>query len=107
MNQHVRNSLAIVIADPGALWHCLRPTKSAVRESHCTIIQASMNTETRHIPMPPTAKHPTEYDLPLKDRVLVVIGSNGSGKTRFGAWLDVRDIRLHHRVSAHRSLVFP
>jgi hypothetical protein len=39
--------------------------------------------------------------------VLVVIGANGSGKTRFGAWLDAQEATLHHRVSAHRSLVFP
>lgn len=57
--------------------------------------------------MPPTGKFPGGHKLPLRDRVLVVIGANGSGKTRFGAWLDSQDIKLHHRVSAHRSLVFP
>jgi ABC-type oligopeptide transport system ATPase subunit len=61
----------------------------------------------RFISMPPTAKFPQGHQLPLKDRVLVVIGANGSGKTRFGAWLDSQNIDLHHRVSAHRSLVFP
>ena len=62
---------------------------------------------TRHVQMPPTAKFPDGHRLPLRDRVLVVIGANGSGKTRFGAWLDERDAKLNHRVSAHRSLVFP
>lgn len=62
---------------------------------------------TRHVQMPPTAKYPNGHELPLRDRVLVVIGANGSGKTRFGAWLDNRNITLHHRVSAHRSLRFP
>lgn len=57
--------------------------------------------------MPPSAKYPSGHRLPLRDRVLVVIGANGSGKSRFGAWLDTQDIKLHHRVSAHRSLVFP
>ena len=57
--------------------------------------------------MPPTAKYPTGHKLQLRDRVLVVIGANGSGKTRFGAWLDSQNIKLHHRVSAHRSLSFP
>jgi hypothetical protein len=62
---------------------------------------------TRDIQMPPTAKYPGGHKLPLRDRVLVVIGANGSGKTRFGAWLDSQNIKLHHRVSAHRSLSFP
>lgn len=61
----------------------------------------------RFVQMPPTAKYPDGLKLLLRDRVLVVIGANGSGKTRFGAWLDTQDITLHHRVSAHRSLVFP
>jgi hypothetical protein len=57
--------------------------------------------------MPPTGKFPQGHNLPLRDRVLVVIGANGSGKTRFGAWLDSHNIDFHHRVSAHRSLNFP
>ena len=61
----------------------------------------------RHIQLPPSGKYPQGHTLPLKDRVLVVTGANGSGKTRFGAWLDTQNITLHHRVSAHRSLVFP
>jgi Protein of unknown function (DUF4435)/AAA domain, putative AbiEii toxin, Type IV TA system len=61
----------------------------------------------RHVQMPPTAKFPSGHNLPLRDRVLVVIGANGSGKTRFGAWLDSQNVSLHHRVSAHRSLSFP
>lgn len=61
----------------------------------------------RHVPLPPSTKYPQGYSLPLKDRVLVVIGANGSGKTRFGAWLDEKDITAHRRVSAHRSLTFP
>ena len=63
--------------------------------------------EIRHVPMPPSEKYPNGHTLPLKDRVLVVIGANGSGKTRFGAWLDLVNIDLHHRVGAHRSLGFP
>jgi energy-coupling factor transporter ATP-binding protein EcfA2 len=62
---------------------------------------------TRHVQMPPTAAFPSGHNLPLRDRVLVVVGANGSGKTRFGAWLDSKNITLHHRVSAHRSLSFP
>ena len=62
---------------------------------------------TRHVQMPPTAEYPSGHKLPLRDRVLVVIGANGSGKTRFGAWLESQNITIHHRVSAHRSLKFP
>ena len=62
---------------------------------------------TRYVQMPPTGKFLEGHKLPLRDRVLVVIGANGSGKTRFGAWLDAQEVTLHHRVSAHRSLVFP
>lgn len=62
---------------------------------------------TRVVQMPPTTEYPQGHNLPLRDRVLVVIGANGSGKTRFGAWLDAKDIKHHHRVSAHRSLKFP
>jgi len=62
---------------------------------------------TRYVQMPPTGIFPDGHKLPLRDRVLVVIGANGSGKTRFGAWLDAQDAKLNHRVSAHRSLVFP
>lgn len=61
----------------------------------------------RNIPLPPSSKYPQGSSLPLKDRVLVVIGANGAGKTRFGAWLDQKNIKLHRRVSAHRSLAFP
>src|SRR5260370_20281121 len=61
----------------------------------------------RYVQMPPTLKYPDGHSLPLKDRVLVVVGANGSGKTRFGAWLEAQSIDLHHRVSAHRALNFP
>lgn len=61
----------------------------------------------RFVKMPPCIKYPTGHQLQLQDRVLVVVGANGAGKTRFGVWLDSQDINLHYRVSAHRSLVFP
>jgi len=57
--------------------------------------------------MPPSANHPKDYHIKLKDRILVVIGANGSGKTRFGAWLEDNNKKSCHRVSAHRSLTFP
>lgn len=61
----------------------------------------------RIVKMPPSKEQAAGSDLQLRDRVLVVIGANGAGKSRFGAWLDMQDIKTHHRVSAHRSLTFP
>lgn len=63
--------------------------------------------KSRIVKMPPSKGQAAGSDLLLKDRVLVIIGANGAGKSRFGAWLDMQDIELHHRVSAHRSLTFP
>lgn len=57
--------------------------------------------------MPRTTKHPSGQTLSLNDRVLVIVGANGSGKTRLGAWLEKQNIGLHYRVSAHRALNFP
>jgi energy-coupling factor transporter ATP-binding protein EcfA2 len=39
--------------------------------------------------------------------VLVAIGANGAGKTRFGVWLENSDPQRTHRISAQKSLAFP
>lgn len=54
------------------------------------------------IPMPGT-------DVPLEPSgTLVILGANGSGKTRLGRWLeDSLPIELVHRISAQKSLSFP
>lgn len=59
------------------------------------------------IKLPPNQEYPQGYELDLKERVLVAIGANGSGKTRFGAWLDTTLGTKALRVSAHRALSFP
>lgn len=41
----------------------------------------------------------------FEDNSLIIIGANGSGKTRFGAWIEQHDERVH-RIAAQRSLVF-
>ncbi|RAP37948.1 hypothetical protein B1207_02875 [Legionella quinlivanii] len=43
------------------------------------------------------------------DRGLVIIGSNGSGKTRFGSWIDLKSAQnaKSHRISAQKSLNIP
>ena len=42
-------------------------------------------TAMRYVKMPPTGKYPNGHQLPLRDRMLVVIGANGAGKTRLPA----------------------
>jgi ABC-type dipeptide/oligopeptide/nickel transport system ATPase component len=61
----------------------------------------------REIAMPPNSENPEGRNLSLKGRVLVVVGANGAGKTRFGVWLEKNNSKIAHRVSAHRSLDFP
>jgi hypothetical protein len=39
--------------------------------------------------------------------VLVAIGANGAGKTRFGVWMENSDPQRTHRISAQKSLAFP
>lgn len=40
---------------------------------------------------------------------IVVVGANGAGKSRLGAWLELTGPQKHlvHRITAQRSLVFP
>lgn len=61
-----------------------------------------------HIKFPP--KQPgdpvAEYD---SERHFVVVGANGSGKTRLGVWLEEQNqhVRTVHRISAQKALSFP
>lgn len=58
-----------------------------------------------------------ELKLPLKigdsthesidSKCIVVIGSNGSGKTRFGRDIELRYDKITHRISAQKSLSMP
>ena len=40
---------------------------------------------------------------------VVIIGANGAGKTKFGAWIEQNQLKLEkvHRISAQKSLYFP
>ena len=42
----------------------------------------------------------TEYNS------VVIIGGNGSGKSKLGAWIEQQHISVTHRIAAQRSLVF-
>lgn len=43
--------------------------------------------------------------ITLKNNSLIIIGANGSGKSRLGAWIEKDDKRVH-RIGGQRSLVF-
>lgn len=55
-----------------------------------------------------------KYKLPLKDQIeystsnnsLIIIGANGSGKSKLGAWIEQQDMENVHRIGAQRSLNF-
>ena len=37
---------------------------------------------------------------------VIIVGGNGSGKSKLGAWIEMRDVMKTHRIAAQRSLVF-
>lgn len=37
---------------------------------------------------------------------MIIIGANGSGKSRLGAWIEQNSLDKAHRISAQRSLTF-
>lgn len=58
----------------------------------------------RSILLPDKNNNPSNYELG-KDS-LIIIGANGAGKSRLGAWIEQNDPQIVHRVSAQRSLQF-
>ena len=59
------------------------------------------------ITLPPSTKHQTPANKLTTRGPLVIVGANGSGKSRLAAWLERKEIARSHRVSAQRSLSFP
>ena len=50
----------------------------------------------------------TQSNIPLSEiKSIVVIGANGSGKTRFGSQLEQMYLNRSHRISAQKSLSMP
>ena len=53
---------------------------------------------------------PDENNNPVsketKCHSIIIIGANGSGKTRLGAWIEKNMIDETHRISAQRALTF-
>jgi hypothetical protein len=62
----------------------------------------------RNLSLPPSISSPQSTDIQVKSSV-VVVGANGSGKTRFGSWIDLESPQkaLVHRVGAQKSLSIP
>ena len=52
-------------------------------------------------------KKNTETPPTIDSQIIVVIGANGSGKTRFGSDIEKRYNRQTHRISAQKSLSMP
>lgn len=63
----------------------------------------------REIVFPPSKSMPEQSVNLSCQASIVVIGANGAGKSRLGAWLELKGPQKEkvHRVTAQRSLVFP
>lgn len=55
----------------------------------------------------PQKKDNNDQQIVEVDRSLVIVGANGSGKTRFSAQIERGYINEVHRIQAQRSLKFP
>jgi hypothetical protein len=64
---------------------------------------------TREINFPPSVSPSTQNCILECQASIVVVGANGAGKSRLGAWLEFHGPQknLVHRITAQRSLVFP
>ena len=60
-----------------------------------------------NIKLPPCSQHPAPQNIITTQGPLVVVGANGSGKSRLAAWIEKQDPVRCHRVSAQRTLSFP
>jgi len=62
----------------------------------------------RSLVLPPPTSAPDHTTLEVIGSV-VIVGANGSGKTRLGSWLemDSQQAAMTHRLAAQKSLVIP
>ena len=58
----------------------------------------------RHLKLPKGNSTLQSYEF--NNNSLIIIGANGSGKSRFGAWIEKNDLNNVHRIGAQRSLQF-
>ena len=54
----------------------------------------------------PSKEGEKRIDCETEYNSVVIIGGNGSGKSKLGAWLEQQDMSVTHRIAAQRSLVF-
>lgn len=64
--------------------------------------------KSRSLALPPSKSHLAGDTIDVIGSI-VVVGANGSGKTRLGAWLDAHSPQaaVTHRLAAQKSLTFP
>ena len=56
------------------------------------------------LPSKDDGENPVEYNA--KYNSVIVVGGNGAGKSKLGAWIEQQKLSLTHRIAAQRSLVF-
>src|SRR2546429_9989820 len=58
---------------------------------------------------PPITQPPSGQVVIASERVVVIVGANGSGKTRLGTWIEFNSeyTPAVHRISAQKSLEMP
>lgn len=54
--------------------------------------------------LPNATNQPIEYTT--RNNSVIIIGANGSGKSKLGEWMEKRNEATTHRIGAQRSLVF-
>lgn len=54
--------------------------------------------------LPNADNQPVEYSTETNS--VIIIGANGSGKTRLGVWIEKNSLSVTHRIGAQRSLSF-
>lgn len=57
-----------------------------------------------HLSLPADDTQTSTYSTDVNS--IVIIGANGSGKSRLGAWIEKNDFQHTHRIGAQRSLLF-
>jgi AAA domain, putative AbiEii toxin, Type IV TA system/Protein of unknown function (DUF4435) len=70
---------------------------------------ATQEFSNKKINFPPSVSVPSQTDVVECQASIVIVGANGAGKSRLGAWLELNGPQKHlvHRIAAQRSLVFP
>ena len=54
--------------------------------------------------LPNEQNQPTPYET--DSNALIIIGANGAGKSKLGAWIEQQDFENVHRIGAQRNLNF-